>query len=74
MEQEEHKDQQIPKNRSQKNHPLNQIIGDKDAGIGTRRRLSGRNEKVHFSLFSTTKPGTFAQASTDEQWIKEMEE
>ena len=44
VEQEEQKDQHIPKNRCQKNHPLDQIIGDKDAIIGSRRRLSRRNE------------------------------
>ena len=38
IEQEEQKDQLTPKNRYQKNHPSNQIIGDKDAGIGTKRR------------------------------------
>ena len=29
---------------------------------------------MHFSLLSTTEPRTFAEASTDEQWIKAMEE
>ena len=70
MEQEEH----IPKNRCQKNHPLDQIIGDKDAKIRTRRRLFGRNEKAHFSLLFTTEPGTFVESSIDEQCVKEMEE
>ena len=37
-EQEEERDQQIPKNWYQKNHPSDQIIGDKNARIGTRRR------------------------------------
>ena len=74
MEQEEHKDKHIPKNICQNNHPLDQIIGDKDVGIGTRRRLSKRNEQVHFSLLSTTEPGNFAEANTDEQWVKVMEE
>ena len=66
MEQEEQKDQHIPKNRCQKNHPLDQIIGDKDARIGTRGRLFGRNEQVHFSLLSMIEPWTFVEASTDE--------
>ena len=35
VEQEEQKDQQIPKNSYQKNHPSDQIIGDKDAIIVT---------------------------------------
>ena len=65
-EDEEQKDQLTPKNWYQKNHPSDQIIGNKDAGIGTIRRHSGRNEQVHFSLLSTTKPRTFAEASTDE--------
>ena len=68
------KDQQTPKNWYQNNHPSNQIIGDKDAGIGTRRRQSVRNEQVHFSLLSTTELGTFAEANTYEQWVKDMEE
>ena len=33
VEQEEHKDQRISKNTCQKNHSLDQIIGDKDVGI-----------------------------------------
>ena len=74
MEQEEHKDQQIPKNRLQKNHPIDQIIGDKNSIIGTRRRLSKRNEQVHFSLLSTTEPRNFAYSNIDEQWVKAMEE
>ena len=73
VEQEEQKDQQIPKNRFHKNHPLDQIIGDKDAETGTTRILSGINEKVHFSLLSTIEPRTFAKVSTNEQWVKEME-
>ena len=59
VEQEGHKDQQIPKNWYQKNHPTDQVIGDKDARIGNRRRQSGRKEKVHFSLLSTIEPGNF---------------
>ena len=43
MEQEEQKHQHIAKNRCHKNHPLDQIIGDKDVVIGTRRILSGIN-------------------------------
>ena len=74
VEQEEHKYQQIPKNKCENNHPLDQIIGDKDARIGTRRRLFGRNEKAHFSLLFTTELGTFVESSTSEQWVKEMEE
>ena len=74
VEQEEQRVQQIPKSWYQKNHPLDQIIGDKDVEIGTRRRQSGRNEQVHFSLLSTIEPGTFAEASTDEHWVKAMEE
>ena len=74
VEQEEHKDQQIPKNWHQKNNHSDEIIGDKDAGIRTRRRQSRRNEQVHFSLLSTIEPGTFAQANTDEHWVKAMED
>ena len=74
MEQEEQRDQQIPKNWYQKNHPSYQIISDKDAGIATRIRQSGRNEQVHFSLLSTTQPRNFIEASTNEHWVKEMEE
>ena len=74
LEQEEHKDQHIPKSRFQKNNPLDQIIGDKDVGIGTKKILSEINEKVHFSLLSTTEPGIFREENTDEQWVKEVEE
>ena len=74
VEQEAQKDQNIPMNWYHKNHASDQMIGDKEVGIGTGRRRSGRNEQVHFSLLSTTEPRTFAEASTDEQWVKAMEE
>ena len=70
VEQKEQKDQPT----HQKYHPLDPIISDKDAIIGTRRRQSRRNEQVHFSLLSTTEPRTFAEASTNERWVKAMQE
>jgi hypothetical protein len=59
--------------RVQKNHPLDQIIGNKDAGVETRRKIRSP-EQIHLALLSTIEPNYFEDASKDEFWNKNMDE
>jgi hypothetical protein len=62
-----------PSRQVQKNHPSDQIIRNKDAGVQTRRRICSP-EKVHLALSSTIEPTCFEEASKDEFWNKAMDE
>jgi hypothetical protein len=63
-----------PIHRVQKNHPLEQIIGDINGGVETRgsRRVS-TPEQRHLALLSIVEPNIFEESSNDEHWIKAME-
>jgi hypothetical protein len=54
-----------PSRRVQKNHPSDQIIGNKDAGVETRRGICSP-EKTHLALLSTIEPNCFEEANKDE--------
>jgi hypothetical protein len=73
----EEKVQQVPpktpSKRIQKNHPSDQIIGNKDAGIETRRRIHSP-EQLHLALLSSIEPNSFEEANKDEFWKKAMNE
>jgi hypothetical protein len=56
-----------------KNHPSDQIIRKKDAGVETRRRICSQ-EQTHLSLSSTIEPTSFEEAGKDEFWNKAMDE
>jgi hypothetical protein len=62
-----------PRRRVQKNHPSYHIIGNKDAGVETRRRIYSP-EQTHIALSSTIEPTCFEEASKDEFWNKAMDE
>jgi hypothetical protein len=62
-----------PSKQVQKNHPLDQIIGNKDAGVETRRKIHSP-EQTHLALLSTIEPNYFEEASKDEFWNKSMDE
>jgi len=57
----------------QKNYPLEQINGKKDARVETRKKLHSP-EQIHIELISTIEPKIFEEANIDEHWIKDMEE
>jgi hypothetical protein len=59
--------------RVQKNHPSDQIIGNKDVGLETRRKIHSL-EQTHLPLLSTIEPNCFEEASKDEFWNKAMDE
>ena len=62
-----------PRKQVQKNHPSYQIIGNKDAGIETRRRIHSP-EQTHLALSSTIKPTCFEESNKVEFWNKAMDE
>jgi hypothetical protein len=62
-----------PRRRVQKNHPSNHIIGNKDSGVETRRRIHSP-EQTHLELLSTIEPKCFEEANKDEFWNKSMDE
>jgi hypothetical protein len=70
---EEEKVQQVsprtPRKRVQKNHPLDQIIGNKDVGVESRRKIHSPEQK-HLALLSTIEPNCFEEANKDEFWNK----
>jgi hypothetical protein len=54
-----------PSKRVQKNHPSDRIIGNKDAGVETRRKIHSL-EKTHLALLSTIEPNCFEETNKDE--------
>jgi hypothetical protein len=62
-----------PNKRVHKNHPSDQIIGKKDAGVGSRRKICSP-EQTHIALLSTIEPNCFEEAKKDEFWNKAMNE
>jgi hypothetical protein len=62
-----------PSKRIQKNHPSDQIIGNKDARVETRRKIHSP-EQTHLALLSTIEPNCFEEANKDEFWNKAMDE
>jgi hypothetical protein len=62
-----------PSKRVQKTHPLDHIIGNKDAGVETRRK-NRSPEQTHLTLLSTIEPNCFEEASKDKYWNKAMDE
>jgi hypothetical protein len=62
-----------PSRQVQKNHPSDQIIGNKDARVETRRRIHSI-EQTHLALLYTIEPNCFEEANKDEFWNKSMDE
>ena len=58
----------------EKNHPGNQIIGDKNKGVHTRRKLIKASEQYQVDFLSMIEPKNFEEASEDEDWIRAMNE
>jgi hypothetical protein len=62
-----------PSKRVQKNHPSYQIIGNKDVGVETRRKIYSP-EQTHLALLSSIEPNCFEEANNDEFWNKSTNE
>ena len=62
-----------PSRRVQKNHPSDQIIRNKDAGVETRRRMRSP-EQLHLTLISMIEQRIFEESNKDEFLIIAMDE
>ena len=51
-------------------HPENQIIGDKESGVKSRRKLIDEQE----ALVSIIEPKTFKESCKSEDWVSAMNE
>ena len=60
-----------PSRRVQKNHPEEQIIGDANDGVQTRRQLMYQTETAYLSHIE---PTSIKEACKDENWVKSMNE
>jgi hypothetical protein len=73
----EEKVQQVSPNtpikRVHRNHHSDQIIGNKDAGVETRKNIYSP-EQTDLVLLFTIEPNCFEEASKDEFWNKSMDE
>jgi hypothetical protein len=58
----------------QKIHPQNQILGNKEAHVKTRRKLIDTTSSAIFVLLSMSETQNFVQASQDDHWVKAMNE
>jgi hypothetical protein len=57
-----------------KRNPASQIIGEKDKGVQSRRRIIKDNEQSHIAFVSMVEPKNFNEASKDVNWLKSMNE
>jgi hypothetical protein len=57
-----------------KNHPENQIIGDINEGVQTRRKLIKDTKQSHVAFLSMIEPTNFEEARKEEDWIRAMNE
>jgi hypothetical protein len=56
----------------QKNHPASPIIGEKDKGVQTRRKLIKNTEQSHIAFISMLEQKNFNEASKYDHWVKAM--
>jgi hypothetical protein len=57
---------------TQKNHPASQIIGEKDKGVQTRRKIIKNTEQSHIAFISMLEPKNFNESSKNDHWVKPM--
>eukprot|EP00253_Pinus_taeda_P030653 PITA_30653 len=65
-------EEKTPSKYVQKNHPKTQILGEKGAGVQTRRTIVETSS--YLALLSSTKPQNVNEACRDECWVKAMNE
>jgi FtsZ-interacting cell division protein YlmF len=59
---------------TQKNHPESQIVGEKDKGVKTMRRIIKDTNQSHIAFISMVEPKNFNEASKDANLLKSMNE
>jgi hypothetical protein len=62
-----------PSKQVQKNHSSDQIIGNKDAGVETSRKIHSPKQ-THLALLSKIEPNCFEETNKVEFWNKAMDE
>eukprot|EP00253_Pinus_taeda_P026502 PITA_26502 len=65
-------EEKTPSRYVQKNHRESQILGQKEAGIQTRRTIAEASS--YLALLSSTEPQNLREACKDECWVKAMDE
>jgi len=65
-------EEKTPSRYVQKNHRESQILGQKEAGIQTRRTIAKASS--YLALLSSTRPQNVKEACKDECWVKAMDE
>eukprot|EP00253_Pinus_taeda_P013836 PITA_13836 len=65
-------EEKTPSRYVQKNHPESLILGQKEAGIQTRRSITETSS--YLALLSSTELQNVREACKDEFWVKSMEE
>ena len=65
-------EEKTPSRYVQNNHPESQILGQKEAGVQTRRTIVEASSYLAF-LFST-QPQNVKEGCKDECWVKAMDE
>eukprot|EP00253_Pinus_taeda_P021501 PITA_21501 len=78
-EEEEEEKRELPHTPSmmkyvKRYHLEEKIIGDRDEGVQTRRRITTSPKRKVIAVLSMIEPETFVEASKDPQWVKAMEE
>ena len=63
-----------PSRHTQKNHPKDQIIGDKSVGVQTRRQLAEQTKEVYLVMLSQIEPNNFDEAIKEKNWVNDMNE
>ena len=65
-------EEKTPSRYVHKNHPKSQILGNKEAGIQTRRTIAEASS--YLALLSSTEPQNVKEPCKYECWVKEMDE
>ena len=52
----------------------NQILGENNKGVQTRRKLIKASEQSQVAFLSTIEPKDFEESNEDEDWIRAMNE
>ena len=50
------------------------MIGDKSAGVQTRRQLAKQTEEVYLFMLSQIEPKNFDEANKEKNWVNAMNE
>jgi hypothetical protein len=56
----------------QKNHSASQIIGEKDKGVQTGRKLIKNTKQSHIAFIFKLEPKNFNESNKDDHWVKAM--